>query len=289
MQKKFKITKDKGKFYYLKSGINDEFLKRYYEKKYFKTNKNFNYKFSSIEEKYFKAISNIKFDFIKQNLKKKQKPNLLDVGSGTGRFAHYISNRCNKITLVDFDAAQLQYKLKKNMKFYKTAPEQYIKENKINYDIIVLNNVIEHVLDPKKFLKLLRMKINKKTLVFIALPNDFSELQMKLIKMKKVKKKYWINFPDHISYFNYKNFVSLVKLLKFKVLSSIGDFPVELLLLSKDLNYVNDKKKGKQAHDLRCQSINYLYENNKSEDILKTLSMFSKLGIGRNNYFLLKK
>ena len=65
MQKKFKITKDKGKFYYLKSGINDEFLKRYYEKKYFKTNKNFNYKFSSIEEKYFKAISNIKFDFIK--------------------------------------------------------------------------------------------------------------------------------------------------------------------------------------------------------------------------------
>ena len=52
---------------------------------------------------------------------------------------------------------------------------------------------------------------------------------------------------------------------------------------------MNDKRKGKQAHDFRCQSINYLYENNKSEDIIKTLNMFSKLGIGRNNYFLLKK
>ena len=148
---------------------------------------------------------------------------------------------------------------------------------------------IADILDPKKFLKLLRKKIDKKTLVFVALPNDFSELQLKLIKMKKVKKKYWINFPDHISYFNNKNFISLVKLLKFKVLNTISDFPVELLLLSRDLNYVNDKRKGKQAHDFRCQSINYLYENNKSEDIIKTLNMFSKLGIGRNNYFLLKK
>lgn len=289
MSKKFKITKDKAKFYYLKSNLNKAFLKKYYEKKYFKTNKNFNYKFSSVEEKYFKSISNIKFDFIKQKLRKKQKPSLLDVGSGTGRFAHYISNRCNKITMVDFDSAQLQYKLKKNMKFFNLPPEEFIKKNKIKFDVIVLNNVIEHILDPKKFLKLLRKKIDKKTLVFVALPNDFSELQLKLIKMKKVKKKYWINFPDHISYFNNKNFISLVKLLKFKVLNTISDFPVELLLLSRDLNYVNDKRKGKQAHDFRCQSINYLYENNKSEDIIKTLNMFSKLGIGRNNYFLLKK
>ena len=159
MKKNFKIVKDKKKFYFLKSNIDQDYLKKYYEKKYFKTNKNFNYNFSLVEEQYFKSISNIKFDFIKQNLKKKQKPNLLDIGSGTGRFAHYISSRCRKITLVDFDSTQLRYKLKKNMRFFKTVPDQFIRENKIDYDIVVLNNVIEHILDPKFTEKILIFSI----------------------------------------------------------------------------------------------------------------------------------
>ena len=121
MKKKFKIVKDKKKFYFIKSNINEEYLKKYYENKYFKVNKNFNYKFSLLEEKYFKSLSNIKLDFIFDNFKKKIKPTLLDVGAGTGRFAHYISKRCKKITLVDFSTSQLKYKLKKIQNFTKVS------------------------------------------------------------------------------------------------------------------------------------------------------------------------
>ena len=257
------------------------------KKKYFKTNPRYAKKSEEFEELYYKNQSLIRFFFIKKYLKVKNL-SLLDLGAGTGRFIHYVSKYCKKVVGVDFSNNQLRYKLTRNTSFINEDPIKFINKEKIDFNIITLNNVIEHALDPKKLLLKLRKKIKKNSFLLISIPNDFSSHQKFLIKKKIVSKKYWLSFPDHLHYFDSKSFHKFSKSLGYKIIDEIADFPVELLLFQKNYNYIN-KNLGKNVHQLRCNIVNHLCENNNIYKVIDFFKSINKIGIGRNNYYLLKK
>lgn len=287
MKKKFKLEKNSKGFYSVVNPPNAYELSEYYSKKYFKTNPSYAKKPKDFEEEYYKNQSLIRFFFIKEYLKIKR-PTLLDLGAGTGRFIHHVSKYCKKVVGVDFSNSQLRYKLSKNTSFLAEEPANFINQKKLEFNIVTLNNIIEHALEPKKILLKLKQKIKKNTFVLVSIPNDFSKHQKYLIKKKLVSKKYWLSFPDHLHYFDPKSFHKYVDSLGYTVVDVITDFPVELLLFEKSFNYV-DRNIGKNVHQLRCNFVNYLCKNNNIQKVIDFFKSISNVGIGRNNYYLLKK
>ena len=181
--------------------------------------------------------------------------------------------------------------LKKNgskIKFISANPEKFIEKNLSEFDVITLNNVLEHVMDPISFMRKLKKNIKKNSYIILTVPNDFSNLQKETNK-KARRKKYWLCPPEHLNYFNKSNFINFVNSQKFKVLDGIADFPIELFILKKEFDYTNNPKIGKKIHLLRCEIFSYLLKTKKTSEFYKLLKTFYDLDIGRDNIFLLKK
>jgi len=287
MKKKFNLKQSLLGYCYVSNPPTPEKLSEYYSKKYFKINPRYSEKTKKYEEEYHKNQSLIKLYFIKKYLKVK-KPKILDLGAGTGRFIYHVSKYCKKVVGVDFSNNQLRYRLRKNSHFIAEEPFKFLKRESLDYEIITLNNIIEHASKPSKIFSELTKKIKKNTLLLVCLPNDFSNHQKFFIDKKMVTKKYWLSFPDHLHYFNSKSFHKYTNSHGFKIIDTIADFPVELLLFEKNFNYI-DKDIGKNIHKLRCNFINYLYKSNSMDDVINFFKSIYKIGMGRNNYYLLKK
>jgi len=261
-------------------------LKEFYKKKYFSNSKNYNYNYKGYEKDYFNNFSKLQVLFLKKNIKRNFKElNLLDIGCGNGSFIKASSIYFKKVTGVDYSKKNLIYKLNKNCNFIEQDPEIYLKK-KLPFDIITLNNVLEHVINPEKLLKLLYKNLNKNQYILIMIPSDFSELQKKIIKQERIKK-YWISYPEHQNYFNRYNFTKFIK-KKFKIIDTFGDFPVELFLFVKKLNYIQKKLLGKTVHEYRCKFLNYCFNKN-NEETLKLYKIFFNLDIARDIIYLIKK
>ena len=261
-------------------------LKEFYKKKYFSNSKNYNYKYKNYEKNYFNNFSKLQILFLKKNIKSNlKKLSLLDIGCGNGSFIKASSAYFKKVTGVDFSKKNLIYRFNKNCDFLEQDPEIYLKRKNIDFNIITLNNVLEHVINPKKFLNQIHKNLNKNQYILIMIPNDFSKMQKKIVN--KIKKKYWISYPEHQNYFNSSNFSKFIN-KKFKIIDTIGDFPVELFLFVKKLNYIQKKILGKTIHEYRCKFLNYCFNNN-NEETLKLYKTFYNLDISRNIIYLIKK
>ena len=288
--KKILLKKSNVGHFYVKNIPTKKKLSEYYEKKYFKVNPRYSTKTKKFEEIYYDYQSRIRLEFILSKFKNKKKKTLLDVGAGTGRFLYYTKNFIKNSVGVDFGVDQLKYKLQKKIKLIKENPVNFLKNNTINFDIITLNNIVEHSDNVDELFDVLKKKVKKSTLILVCIPNDFSELQKHLMKNKLVKSRYWISYPDHLHYFDSKNFIKFIMKKKFKLIDAISDYPIETLLLDNNFNYTDPKLKiGKSAHYFRCKFTNFIYENSKSKDVINYFRSCFELGIGRNNLFIIKK
>ncbi len=266
---------------------NDLFLENFYKKKYFKYDKNFNYKRKNYELLYFNIESKIKVHLIEKYLNKisLKKKNILDLGCGTGLFLKYVSKYFRNKAGVDFSTNQVHKNFKRKIKFIDQNPNQHVQE-KLDYDFIFLNNVLEHSPKPNVIIKNLHKNTKKNSYLIVTVPNDFSRLQEKTFAI--VKKKYWIKYPEHLFYFNKKKFKRLIK-GKYSIVDSIADFPIEIFLLSNKTNYISNKDVGKKCHKKRCEYIINFYRKNKIDGLYNLLKYFYNSEIGRNNTYLLKK
>lgn len=283
------IKKNNFGFYQVYPTPDKKKLEQYYKDKYF--NKNISYKLTlkSEEENYHKCISAVKIFMLSKKLAKLKNKTLLDIGAGQGTFLNNIKNYFKNCTGVDFSSNNLLKKNKSKINYISMNPEDFIKKNDLKkFDIITLNNVLEHVPNPINFLKKLKLRIKKKTYLILTVPNDFSNLQKETNK-KVYKKKYWVSPLEHLSYFNTKDFKTFSNKMGFRIVDAISDFPIELFLLKKDFDYTKNPMLGKKIHLLRCEIMSYLENNNSKQLIYKFLKIIYELDIGRDNIYLLQK
>ena len=284
MIKKYKIKKNTLGYFFVNPIPDKILLNDYYKKKYFNKNISYKYKLDKVENIYLKVNALLKIFMLRNKTKKNLKfSKILDLGAGTGSFLANIKKYFAYHLGVDFSKNNLN----KRINFFEDSPENYILKNIKKFDVITLNNVLEHIPEPSIFLKKLYKNTSQHTKFLITVPNDFSLLQKATIKI--TKKKHWLAPPEHLNYFNNQNFINFAKKHKFTVIDAISDFPIELFLLKKNFNYTSNKKLGKSIHLLRCEIITYLYKNNKFKNLYKLFKIFYELNIGRDTTFLLKK
>ena len=245
------LKKNKLKFAQLKKKPTENFLLKYYKEIYFQNNKAYyKKKYNNDEQTYINSKIKQKYQNINRLRKSKLVGKVLDIGCGKCEFISFFKKKGWEVTGIEQSEYSLNNKNIKNSVLIGNANEiikRLIKQNK-KYDLISLNNVLEHLLDPVIIINHIKKLLKKNGILSINIPNDESLFQKFLIKNKIVKRNYWVAYPDHINYFNIKSFEYFINQLDLKVVDSISDFPIELFLLNSNSNYVENKTRGRGAH-----------------------------------------
>ena len=188
-------------------------------------------------------------------LLKKEKGKILDIGCGEGFVINEFQKQGWDVTGLDFSHdginrhfPHLKDKVIKD-DIYKSL--ETLINDKIKFDVIVCNNVLEHVIDPLSFLGRFKSLCHKDTVIRIQVPNDFSWVQAALKKDGMIKNDYWVGPPAHLSYFNNKSFRNVLESFGYEVMHLLGDFPIELFLMNEKSSYNQDKDLGPSAHKAR--------------------------------------
>jgi len=148
------------------------------------------------------------------------------------------------------------------------------------FDLILLDNVLEHVPDPLALLTTVRRLMRPHSVLIIEVPNDFSVLQMHLLESGRLPRPFWVVAPDHISYFNHSGLRALAAAAGLDQRAVLGDFPIDFALCNENTNYAADKSLGKACHRMRVEIDNLIHRISpeRANDLYEALG---NLGLGR--------
>ncbi|MDH5359083.1 MAG: class I SAM-dependent methyltransferase [Gammaproteobacteria bacterium] len=209
---------------------------------------------------------------------------MLDIGCGEGWTLEFFSSLNWQVKGVDFSPHGLHTHNKHLLKFIETG-DIYLKlqefiDSSQRYDLVVLDNVLEHVLEPARLLHMISMLITKAGVLLIEVPNDFSKVQELLQEQNCINRPFWVAVPDHISYFNKNALQLLAESQGWKMSKCLADHPIDMNLFNPDSNYVMDGSKGKNCHRSRVAIENLLHDISpaKTNHFYEAMA---DLGIGR--------
>lgn len=117
------------------------------------------------------------------------------------------------------------------------------------FDVVHLNNVLEHIADPIGLLTLAAELLESGGLLCVNVPNDFSPLQI-AGRAAVGATEWWIAPPHHLNYFDFDSLSRLVERLGFRVAERQTSFPMEAFLMMGE-DYTKDPALGRACHNRR--------------------------------------
>ncbi len=279
------IVKNEFGFYEVAEKPSPEALRAYYTEKYYQNAKTDTYSRAITEEekiyKYNKVEQRFRYLENKVDADFEESPAFLDVGCGEGFALHYFKQRGWSVTGLEYSSYACSF-------FHPDCCDDLITgdiaenlsdlaDRRDVYDLIWLDNVLEHVRDP---LQLLNQVRQLGCFLVVEVPNDFSPLQMALLEAGKIDREFWVSLPDHLSYFNKEGLLNIAEQSGWKPVGVLADFPIDWFLANDHSNYVENRTVGKQAHYARVAIDLLMHE----ESVAKTNRLYetlADLGMGR--------
>jgi len=271
-------------YHFISPVPSEQELKDYYEKRYYQdlTASTYQDKYSDKELAVLKIDAYIS-DYLFSQFSEKKSNSLIDIACGEGFFMKNMQDLGWKVCGTDYSS----FGIKKNNPSLKNKAIygdlnlilNGLIKNKRTFDFINLGNILEHVISPIDLLNECNKLLKQSGILRVKVPNDFSTLQNHIITNNSINS-YWVNPPDHLSYFNFDSLPKVLNHCNFEILKLFGDFPIELFLLHPGSNYVN-KKVGKQAHLARIDYTLNLWKRYKTECV-EIFTGFAKAKISRS-------
>jgi sugar phosphate isomerase/epimerase/SAM-dependent methyltransferase len=187
---------------------------------------------------------------------------LFDIGCGEGFISNFFLSKGWDVLACDFSSFGVE---KHNPSVLRNFIQGDISEildglvGKKYFDLIILSNVIEHVVDPVLYLNKIRNLMHGNSLLMLSAPNDFSDYQM-MLNEKNLTNSHWLAPPEHVNYFSLDSLSNITRLVGLKTEEFHGDFPIEIFLSNTNSNYVLDESKGKYAHNSRLVVGNFIID-----------------------------
>lgn len=283
----FKLLKQNSfGFFELAEKPSVEELNNYYQNKYYQqscgsyekeySNEELQYIQNKLEQKY-DVLSSHKTHSVEERL-------FLDVGAGEGWALSFFKTKGWSCTGLDYSRFGCQTHNPDCLPdliagdIYESIDS--LMEQKRRFDVILLDNVLEHVREPLALLEKLHTLMRPEGLLIIEVPNDCSVLQQYLLEQGYISTPFWIVVPDHISYFNHQGLAALGQAAGWKLKDMLGDFPIDFNLLNSATNYVENKTTGKSCHQVRVAVENLLHGISPKETN-NFYRQLAKLGMGR--------
>jgi 2-polyprenyl-3-methyl-5-hydroxy-6-metoxy-1,4-benzoquinol methylase len=117
------------------------------------------------------------------------------------------------------------------------------------FDVVHLNNVLEHVPNPTAILTLARGLLSPDGLICIGVPNDFSPFQI-AGRSSLGGDEWWVTPTHHLNYFDFATASALLERIGFRVLERTTSFPMEIFLMMGE-DYTNNSALGRTCHNRR--------------------------------------
>ena len=270
-----------------------EELRDYYATKYYQEGRgSYELEYSEEEVTYFKAKLEQCWFVIKNYLSSEtERRSMLDVGCGEGYALAFFRQKGWQVRGLDFSAAGVESKNPSCADALVTGNIVDLLESEIQakrrYDVLLLQNVLEHLLDPVQFLLSLREIIKKDGVAVVTVPNDGSITQQAALEQKHIDSAFWIAPPDHLSYFDKDSLRNIAEHTEWDCVQMFGDFPVDWFIFHPGSNYVRDKSLGKAAHMAKVQIENMIHTQ-PLDAIIEFWTAAAKVGLGRNITIILQ-
>ena len=264
-------------------------LEAYYANKYYQEGKgSYELEYTEEELRYFRTKLEQRFAILARSLHPKLIAvggTMLDVGCGEGYALAFFREKGWSVKGFDFSSAGVMSKNPNCSDVLITGDVFGLLNCEMsagrNYDVVWLQNVLEHVIDPINLLKLLRTLVAPDGILVVTVPNDFSIIQQAAMELSHIDRQCWIAPPDHLNYFDYKSLLNTSSETGWECLEILGDFPVDWFLFHPGSNYIRDKAQGKAVQRARVQLENVIHSQ-PIENVLHYWSIAAKLGIGRS-------
>ncbi len=282
------IEKNKFGYYEVKDKPSVAELKQYYAEKYYQlsTSKTYQQNYShkeiayinnKLEQKYLAAIS-----FLCASAR--APGSFLDVGAGEGWALAHMKAKGWQCTGLDYSEYGCRAH-NPNVLAELVVGDIYDKldglvSNGRCFDLVLLDNVLEHVVEPLELLTKIHNLLVPGGVLIIEVPNDFSVIQEHLLAGGHVSRAFWVGVPDHLSYFNRHGLVALGEASGWSMRRVLGDFPIDFFLCHEATNYVENKAVGKSCHQARVELENLMHTQSpeKTNALYEALA---DLGLGR--------
>lgn len=264
-----------------------EALQQYYADKYYQAGQgSYEKAYTDAEIRYFRAKTEQKHIAAQPYYTKpaERAPRFLDVGCGEGWSLAYFNEAGWDCLGLDYSAFGCQSQNPSMSELLRVGDiyeslAALVHEQK-RFDLILLDNVLEHVLDPGSLLQSLRTLLTPHGTLIVEVPNDFSPLHQHLLDKGHIDSPFWVVVPDHLSYFNAEGLRALAQYTGWEVRRLMTDYPIDWSLVNPDSNYIRDRSRGKACHLARVEIENLIHDLSP-EKAVALYSAFAELGIGR--------
>ena len=223
---------------------------------------------------------NEKYDMFEEHLNCSKRRKILDIGSGPGFFLKAGNDRGWDTTGVE--PGKVAFHFSKHELKLKMFNDYFSRETYQNYglfDVVHLNNVLEHINNPLDLLKMAREILLPGGLVCVTSPNDFNPLQELAVDFLK-KDQWWVSPGHHVNYFNMASLRSLMIKAGYSVSYESASFPLELFLLMGE-DYIGDNLTGQNIHAKRMR-LEKIFSESKRNALKRSLyASFAENGLGR--------
>ena len=225
---------------------------------------------------------------------------LLDVGCGEGHALHYFSNLGWSVRGLDFSIAGCTQMNPGCLPWLTQGDVFENLDRLVNdsacYDLVMLDNVLEHVIDPPALLRTLHRLVKPEGVLVVEVPNDFSRVQMTALSSGWIDRAFWVCQPHHLSYFNAEGLQSLCSATGWKCAALMSDFPIDWFLANPNSNYIvpettgtgKGSALGMGAHRARIALENMMREADP-DGINRLYEAMAETGAGRSIIGFFKK
>ena len=223
-----------------------------------------------------------------------EKTTMLDVGCGEGFAVKFFSDQGFEVTGLDYSSEGISNhnsSIKDKVvvgDIYNSILELEKKNKK--YNIINIDNVLEHVLDPEKLLSDLTSKLLADDgILLIKVPNDFSIIQQYFYDKKIITgSKQWCSGIHHIQFFNQNGLTNLAKEAGLDKIVYYGNYLTELMVFNTNTNYYENPEVGKSCHLARVEMENFFHSISPAKS-LELYKVLGDMGLGREIIGIYKK
>ncbi len=265
-------------------------LSRYYAEKYYQESDGkkttYDVSYTPDELAYKKLESQMTLQGMLENLPQgKPSPSILDLGCGEGFLVKEAADAGYQVTGVDFSSFGVEKWNPSINNLCEFGDIYNFLDNCVStgrvFDVCILRNVLEHVIDPSQLLQQIRKILTKDGIALITVPNDYSALQKLAMDRGHIDREFWFAPPDHLHYFNTLNIGPFMQENNFTVADMFSSFPIDFFLFHSGSNYIADKSLGKQAHFARI-AIDLLLAEQGMERFLNLYRAMAACGVGRD-------
>lgn len=116
--------------------------------------------------------------------------------------------------------------------------------------------------------------------MWINVSNNYSMLQLKLLRDKKIEKDYWLDIEGHPSYFNPEGLKNLCETVGLERIGVYGESFVDFNLINPDTNYYENPSVGKNCYKARNYLDNWMMDIS-IEKTVEINKLLGEMGFGR--------